>query len=144
MMDTSLFSGQCYRLKSKVLYMLFCKRKVYTVFSEGLILLVLFYPINLIVFTPWMKTSFSCLHLSNQLRSSCLFFWLFLSLSPWQFSSLLKKYVILLNYDPPILDNFWKNSTLPMLIITPTIYLYKLCISEVKMIKTKTEGRPNF
>ena len=42
---------------------------------------------------------------------------LFLSPSPWQFSSL-KKHVISLNYDPPILEYFWKNATHPLFIIT--------------------------
>ena len=41
----------------------------------------------------------------------------FLNPSPWQFSSL-KKHVISLNYDPPILEYFWKNATHPLFIIT--------------------------
>ena len=147
MMNTSLFSGHYYWLKSKLSYMLFRKWKVYTVFPEGLILLVFFYPINLIVFysinenKPQLLASFESI--VKQLLN---FFDRFLSLSPWQFRSSSKKYVISLNYDPPILEYFWKNSTQPspLLITTHTVYLYKLCMSEVKMIKTKTEGRPNF
>ena len=63
----------------------------------------------------------------------------FLSLSPWQFSSLLKKHVISLNYDPPILEYFWKNATHPPVNYYPMVYLYKLYISEGNMIKTKAK-----
>ena len=113
MMNTSLFLGQCYWFKSKLSYMLFRKWKVYTVFPEGLILLVFFYPINLIVFysinenKPQLLASFE-----SVVKQFLNFFDRFLSLSPWQFRSLSKKYVISLNYDPPILEYFWKNSFL--------------------------------
>ena len=115
--------------------------------AEGWILLVLFYPINLMVFYPLNENKSQLLASFESVAKQLLnIFGRFLSLSPWQFSSLLKKHVISLNYDPPILEYFWKNSTQPspLLITTHTVYLYKLCMSEVKMIKTKTEGRPNF
>ena len=82
-------------------------------------MLVLFYAINLIVVyslnenKPQLLASFESV--AKQLLN---IFGRFLSLSPWQFSSLLKKHVISLNYDPPILEYFWKNATHPLFIIT--------------------------
>ena len=98
-------------------------------FPEGLIMLVLFYAINLIVVyslnenKPQLLASFESV--AKQLLIP---FGRFLSPIPWQFSSL-KKHVISLNYDLPILEYFWKNATHPLLIITPwftfTNYTYQ-------------------
>ena len=124
--------------------MLFCKKKVYTVFPEDLIVLVLFYPINLIVVYSLNENNPQLLaYFKSVAKQLLIFFGLFLSLSTWQFSSL-KKHLISLNYDPPILEYFWKNATHPPVNYYPLIYLYKLCKSNGNMIKTKAKGRPNF
>ena len=107
-------------------------------------MLVLFYAINLIVVyslnenKPQLLASFESV--AKQLLIP---FGRFLSPNPWQFSSL-KKHVISLNYDLPILEYFWKNATHLPVNYYPMVYLYKLYISEANMIKTKAKGRPNF
>ena len=45
--------------------------------------------------------------------------------------------LISFSYEPPILERFWKNSTQELTITLPPVYLYKLYISEVKIIKRK-------
>ena len=113
-------------------------------FPEGLIMLVLFYPINLIVaYSPNENNPQLLASFKSVAKQLLIFFALFLSSSPWQFSSL-KKHVISLNYDPPILEYIWKNATHPPVNYYPMIYLYKLSKSDGNMIKTKAKGRPNF
>ena len=122
----------------------FFANKKFILFPEGLIMLVLFYPINLIVVyslnenKPQFLASFK-----SVAKQLLIFFGLFLNPSPWKFSSL-KKHVISVNCDPAILEYFWKNATHPPVNYYPIIYLYKLYISDGNMIKTKAEGRPNF
>ena len=102
-------------------------------------MLVLFYPINLIVVYSLNENNPQLLaYFKSVAKQLLIFFGLFLSPSPWQFSSL-KKHVISLNYDPPILEYFWKNATHPPVNYYPMVYLYKLYISEGNMIKTKAK-----
>ena len=100
-------------------------------------MLVLFYPINLIVVInenkPQLLASFE-----SVVKHLLISFGRFLNPSPWQFGSL-KKHVISLNYDPPVLEYFWKNATHPPVNYYPMVYLYKLYISEGNMIKTKAK-----
>ena len=108
-------------------------------------MLVLFYPINLIVVYSLNENNPQLLaYFKSVAKQLLIFFCLFLSPSPWQFSSL-KKHVISLNYDPPILEYFWKNATHPPVNYYPMVlHLYKLYISEGNIIKAKAKERPNF
>ena len=75
-----------------------------------------FYPANLKVVSslnenkPQLVASFQ-----SVVKSLLNFFGGFLSVSPWQFSSIQKGHVISLNYDPPILEYFWKNANLQII-----------------------------
>ena len=60
--------------------MTFCKEKVFTVFHEGHILLVFFYPINLVVAYPLNKLSLSCCQLLKIEAGKGLRFYLIFSL----------------------------------------------------------------